>query len=145
MANTADFHDPAQNESIDGTAPRRSAVKIAGLCVAGWLVGYLISCVSSILFFTVGHIPPHQPASSTVMWITAIYGIVFAVIGAIVGANFARKYALGIGAAIALTIGTAALLSWYETPNAAHWTQVIAIFLMAPAAQFGALFRRLDY
>jgi hypothetical protein len=30
-------------------------------------------------------------------------------------------------------------------PDHAHWSQMIAIFLMAPAAQFGALFRREDY
>jgi hypothetical protein len=76
------------------------------------------------------------------MWATAIYGVVFSVIAAVAGASFSRKHALGIGAAIALTIGVAGMVSWYETPNDAHWSQVIAIFLMAPAAQFGSLFRR---
>jgi uncharacterized membrane protein YfcA len=76
------------------------------------------------------------------MWTTAIYGIVFAVLGATVGASFSRKNAIGIGAAIALTIGVVAMWSWYESPNDSHWTQVIAIFLMAPAAQFGSLARR---
>jgi hypothetical protein len=141
MANSASF-----NEQTDSGAGRKdSALRTAGLCIAGWLVGYLISCISSILFFVIGHISPAAPASTATMWITAIYGIVFAVIGAIVGANFCRKFALGIGASIALTIGVVALWSWYSTPTHAHWTQAIAIFLMAPAAQFGALFRRLDY
>ena len=121
-----------------------SSARTIGLCVAGWLVGYLISMVSSILFFVVGHIPPHQPASSGVMWATAIYGIIFAVLGSVIGASLARVYALGIGAAIALTIGLVAIWSWYSTPTAAHWSQAIAVLLMAPAAQFGALFRRLD-
>ena len=139
MANATDFNDENTGEA------GRLTLKTAGLCVAGWLVGYFISCISSILFFIVGHISPAKPASTTVMWITAIYGIVFAVIGAIVGANFARRYALGIGASIALTIGAVALWSWYSTPDHAHWSHLIAILLMAPAAQFGALFRRLDY
>jgi hypothetical protein len=139
MASATDFNE----ESTDQTG--RVTLKTVGLGVLGWLVGYLISCISSILFFIVGHISPAKPASTAVMWITAIYGIVFAVIGAIVGANFCRKFALGIGAAIALTIGAVALWSWYSTPDHAHWTQLIAILLMAPAAQFGALFRRLDY
>ena len=141
MENDASFNE----EHAVRTAARPSTAQTIKLCVTGWLVGYLISCISSVLFFTLGHIPPHMPASSTVMWITAIYGIVFAVIGAIVGANFSRKHALGIGAAIALTIGLAGLVSWYETPTDSHWTQLIAIFLMAPAAQFGALFRREEY
>ena len=139
MANTADFNEESASQA------GRVSLKTAGLSVLGWLVGYLISCISSILFFIVGHISPAKPASATVMWITAIYGIVFAVIGAIVGANFCRRFALGIGAAIALTIGAVALWSWYTTPDHAHWTHLIAILLMAPAAQFGALFRRLDY
>lgn len=139
MANATHFNHEDTGEN------GRLTLKAVGLCFAGWLVGYLISAISSVLFFIVGHISPAKPASATVMWITAIYGIVFAVIGAIVGANFARRYALGIGASIALTIGAIALWSWYSTPDHSHWSQLIAILLMAPAAQFGALFRRLDY
>jgi hypothetical protein len=129
--------DDMQPEAAPGTL-----LKTFSLCVVGWLTGYLISLVSSILFFLIGHIHPHQPASTGAMWTTAIYGIVFAVLGATVGASFSRKNAIGIGAAIALTIGVVAMWSWYESPNDSHWTQVIAIFLMAPAAQFGSLARR---
>ena len=136
MANEASFDDRA--------ATRSSTGKAIGLSIAGWLTGYLISLVSSILFFLVGHIAPHKPASTGVMWLTAIYGIVFAVIAAAVGASFYRRFALGIGAAIAATIGVVAMWSWYESPNDAHWTQAIAILLMAPAAQFGSFFRRSD-
>jgi hypothetical protein len=108
-------------------------------------VGYLISFVSFFLFFLLSRISPEKPASTTILWVVSIYGVAFAVAGALVGATFSRKHALGIGASIALTIGAMALWSWYQSPNLAHWTQLIAIFLMAPAAQFGALFRRLDY
>jgi hypothetical protein len=128
----------------DPPAGKTSTAKAIGLCVAGWFVGYLISCVSSIIFFVFAHIPPEQSATTTVAWITATYGIVFSVIAAVVGASFYRRQALGIGAAIAITIVAAACWSWYSTPTHAHWTHLIAIFLMAPAAQFGALFRRSD-
>ena len=140
MPNAADFKD----ETSAGPKAAGSMAKTIGLCIAGWLVGYLISCISSILFFLLGHIDPAKPASTSVMWGTAIYGIVFAVIGVIAGASFCRKYALGIGAAIAATIVAAAAWSWYETPDHSHWTHLIAIFLMAPAAQFGSLARRTD-
>ena len=139
MANSASGRD----EVGDAAKPQSTTARTMGLCIAGWLAGYMISCVSSILLFLVGHIPPHQPASTAVQWFTGIYGIVFAVVGATVGASFSRKNAVGIGAAIALTIGVVAMWSWYETPDQSHWTQVIAIFLMAPAAQFGSLTRRL--
>jgi VIT1/CCC1 family predicted Fe2+/Mn2+ transporter len=136
---------PRAHDYLDELAPRTSArdkLKTLGRCALGWLVGYLISAVSSILFFQIGHIAPHAAASTGLIWATAIYGILFAIVGAIVGANFSRANALGIGAALAATIAGVALWSWTETPEAPHWTQAIAIFLMAPAAQFGALFRR---
>ena len=134
-----------EDKDRDLAVPPPTLAKTIGRCLAGWLAGYLISAVSSILLFTLGRISPHQSATTAVAWITAIYGIVFAVIGAVVGASFSRKNAIGIGASIALTIGVVALWSWYATPADAHWTHMIAIFLMAPAAQFGALFRRVDY
>ena len=144
MADPASLPEESSNAESGGATPPSKA-KTIGLCIAGWFVGYLISSISSILFFVVGHIAPHQPASTGVMWATAIYGIVFSVIATVVGASFSRPNALGIGAAIALTIGVAGMASWYFSPNDAHWSQVIAIFLMAPAAQFGSLFRRVDY
>jgi hypothetical protein len=120
-------------------SPHTSTGRTIGLCVAGWLVGYLISLASSILFFALGHINPEQPASNTVVTITAIYGVVFAVVASVVGASFSRLHALGI----AFTIGLVAIWSWYSTPRAEHWSHLIAILLMAPAAQFGSLARRL--
>ena len=140
MRKSVSKHD--RFDAIQPDPGQRFTLKTIGLCVAGWVVGYLISSISSVLFFVIGHIPPHQPASTGVMWATAIYGIVFSVIAAVAGASFSRRNALGIGAAIALTIGVAGMVSWYLSPNDAHWSQVIAIFLMAPAAQFGSLFRR---
>jgi hypothetical protein len=136
---------PRTHDYLDELVPQAPAsqkLKTFGRCVLGWIVGYLISAVTSILFFLLGHIPPHAPASTGLIWGTAIYGVVFAVLGAVVGANFSRTHALVIGAAIATTIAGIALWSWSETPNAPHWTQAIAIFLMAPAAQFGSLIRR---
>lgn len=141
-ASRAKLASHSRFDSLQSDVESGSALRTFGRCVAGWLIGYLISCISSILFFVLSRIPPHQPASTGVMWATAIYGIVFAAIAAVAGASFSRNNAIGIGAAIALTICMVALWSWYETPDQAHWSQVIAIFLMAPAAQFGSLFRR---
>jgi hypothetical protein len=135
-------HEPGFPDEV--AERREPVVRIVGLCVAGWLVGYLISLISSILFFRLGHIVPELPASSGVLWSTALYGIFFAALGGAVGASFYRKQAIGIGAAIALTIGALGMWSWYITPTGAHWSQVIAILLMAPAAQFSALVRRTD-
>jgi hypothetical protein len=121
-----------------------SKLKAAALCVAGWVVGYLISAVTSLLYFGLLRISPEQKASTLFMVLTALYGMVFAALGSLVGARFWRRQALGIGAAIAATIAVVALWSAAETPNAEHWTQIVAVLLMAPAAQFGAFFSRSD-
>ncbi len=123
---------------------RVSRVKAVARCVAGWVVGYLISAVTSILYFVLLKISPQQKASGKVMALTALYGVVFAALGAMVGARLWRPQALGIGAAIAATIAGMALWSASLTPNAEHWTQIVAVLLMAPAAQFGAFFSRSD-
>jgi hypothetical protein len=137
---------PRGHEHLDALQPDvpvGERLRALGFSAVGWLAGYLISLVSWILFFTVGHIVPEKPASTGVMWAAAIYGVVFAVIGAMVGASFSRRNAIGIGAAIALTIGAVSLWSWYSTPHAEHWAEAISLFLMAPAAQFGSLAQRL--
>jgi xanthine/uracil permease len=141
MADGISFRDDV-DESMETGGSR---LKTIGRCVSGWLVGYLISCVSSVLFFVVGHIPPEKAASTAITWVTAIYGIVFAILASVVGASFSRRHALGIGAAIGGTIAAVAFWSDSVTPDHAHWTQLIAIFLMAPAAILGSLFRRLPY
>jgi hypothetical protein len=103
--------------NVSGAEATQSlTAKAVGLSTAGWLAGYLVSLISSILFFVVGHIVPEKPASSGVMVATAIYGVVFAVLGAAIGASFYRRFALGIGAAIALTIGAMAMWSCIKRP-----------------------------
>jgi hypothetical protein len=111
-------------------------------CVAGWFVGYLVSAVSSILLFTLAHIPPEQPASIPVMCGVAVYGIVFSMIGVFLGASFSRRHALGIGVSITVTTWAMAWWSWHETPGHSHWTQLVAIVLMAPAALFAGFLRQ---
>lgn len=138
MANPAGLNDS------DGNPSAASFTKNLALCVAGWVVGYLISAASSLAWFQIMHISPASEASTATMVGTALYGIVFSIIAALVGASFCRRFALGIGAAIAATIAAAAIWSWYQTPTHAHWTHAIAFFLMAPAAQFAAIFRRSD-
>lgn len=123
---------------------KTNRLKAAALCVCGWVVGYLISAVSSILWFVVLRVSPEQKASTGFVVLTTVYGMVFAALGSLVGARFWRRQALGIGAAIAATIAVMALWSASETPNAEHWSQIIAVLLMAPAAQFGAFFSRSD-
>ena len=138
MANPAGFDDPGNSPSSGSPA------RTIGLCISGWIVGYLVSAASSFAYFQIAHISPEMEASTSVVVWTAIYGVVCSVLAAMIGASFCRRFALGIGAAIAATTAAMAMWSWYETPTHAHWSQTIAVLLMAPAAQFAAIFRRSD-
>jgi CBS domain containing-hemolysin-like protein len=133
-----------EEEEPESQPSAAAFTKALGLTVAGWVVGYLISAVSSLAWFQLMHISPESEASTATMVGTALYGIVFSIVASLVGSSFYRRFALGIGAAIAATIAAASIWSWYETPSHAHWTHAIAFFLMAPAAQFAAIFRRSD-
>lgn len=138
MTGNSDWQD------LDAGERREPVLKVAGRCVAGWLIGCLIVLISSILFFKLAHISSNQPASTGLIWGMGINGVFFAAVGSIAGASFYRPQALGIGAAIAATIAAVSMWTWYATPNAAHWSQAVAVLLMAPAAQFAALARRAD-
>jgi len=138
MAGNPDWRDP------DGNEGRKPVLKIAGLWVAGWLTGSLIPLLVYFLFFRLSNAVSGHTVSPGRVWAMAICGVLTAVLGSIAGASFYRQQALGIGAGIAATIAAVSMLTWYTTPNAAHWPQAVAVLLMAPAAQFAALARRVD-
>jgi len=122
---------------------RRFAYGTTTRCLAGWFLGYLVSLVSSIVLFMFGNIPPHEPTTTGKFVLVAIYGVFFAVLAGWIGAGFSRENARGIGTAIAFTILVIAVWAWTETPLHVHWSQSIAILLMAPSAFVGGWLRRL--
>lgn len=119
------------------------ALLTAARCVSGWFIGYLISAASSFLLLQRSGIDPEKPASSTavIFWVAA-FGVVFTLAAGWIGACFSRRNGLGIGISIGLTIAFVATASWRLTPGHAHWTQVIALCAMIPAAILGGLIRR---
>lgn len=111
----------------------------------GWIAGYLISGVTSVLWFTaLTHHDAHDAASLRFVAATAVFGIVFAVLGGYVGAWIARDWALGTAATVALLIVAMGAWSWSETPGEPHWTQMVALVGMAPAALAGGWLRMMQ-
>lgn len=106
-----------------------------GRRILGFLAGYFVSALSSIAWFTLsGHLP-HLPAPVWFMVLTAVYGIGFAILGGYVAAKIG---VYGTGVAVGVAIAIISVFSWVTDIGAAHWSQPIALFLMAPAAVFGA-------
>jgi hypothetical protein len=108
----------------------------------GWFCGYLVSLASSILLFSLTGIEPGKPPSVWVLSGVSFYCIVFGGIGGSIGSSFSSRHALPIGVAIALTHIAMAARNWHAAPGRSHWTELIAILLIAPAALFGAFLRR---
>jgi len=125
----------------DANPNRPPVLKIAGRFVVGWLAGSLISLSYSQYFAWFLSI---DTASTPKLWGVAIGAVLFAAAGALAGATAYRPQALNIGAAIAATIAAVNVWSWFATPQRSHWAEAVAVFLMAPAAQFAALTRRED-
>jgi hypothetical protein len=135
----------ASGENQQSSSPLRaigSAILTAVRCLAGWIVGYLISFISSFGLFVLAHMDAAKPASPLVIAGVTIYCIFFGILGAAVGAQFCRRQAMVIGGLFVLTNLALATWSWYQSPNAAHWTQFIAIFAISPAALFGTYISR---
>ena len=109
------------------------------LAIAGTLVGSLVSLLSSMVwFFNLTHHDPWLPASPVYIAATALFGVVLSGVGGCAGAVIARGSERGAGEAVAAITLLLAAWSWWESPGQAHWSQPIAIFLMAPAAVLGS-------
>jgi drug/metabolite transporter (DMT)-like permease len=103
--------------------------------VPGFLAGYGISAASSIAFFLATHRDPHATQPLWFMALTAVCGIAFALLGGFVAA---RVGGFRTGQSVGIAIVVVAFLSMVLDAKGAHWSQVVAMVLMAPAAALGA-------
>jgi len=107
--------------------------------ILGSVAGYLLSAVSSIVwFYSLTHHDPTLPASLAYIAASSLFGISFSLLAGFIGATIARGSERAAGQAIALLTLFFAAWSWWETPGYAHWAQAIAVVLMGPSAILGA-------
>jgi hypothetical protein len=103
--------------------------------VLAFLAGYGISAASSVVFFLATRHDPHAPQPFWFMVLTAVWGIAFAFLGGFVAARISGFRA---GQSVAIAIVVVAFLSMVLDAKGAHWSQIVAMVLMAPAAALGA-------
>ncbi len=110
------------------------------------IAGYLIFAVCSFALFRVSGRDPHADASLQFKLVTILCGMVFAFVGGYVTSRLAPRKPVAHGVALAVLMALFAAISMFTMPVGGNsWTQVSAIFLMAPAAIIGsALARRLS-
>lgn len=112
-------------------------MKNALLQFVGFLAGYGLSLASSIAFFQLSGRPPYLPQPMWFMVLTAVYGIAFSVLAGYAAASIGT-YSTGF--AVAVTIFVLSILSLLMDKGG-HWSQFIALVLMAPATVLGAKLR----
>ena len=72
----------------------------------------------------------------------AIYGILFAALGGYVAALIARRRPRAHALAVGVLIALGSTVSLVVSASDARWSQLAALFLMAPAAAWAGMLRR---
>jgi len=111
--------------------------------VAGILVGYVIFAASTALFFSLSGRDPHAPQSPAFMTFSIVVGVAFALTGGFIARRISRRNdnAAALGMACIVVLG--ALISLFASAGAgAHWSQLAALILLAPASFIGGLLAR---
>lgn len=104
--------------------------------IVGVIIGYAIFVISALALFKLSKHDPHSDPSIAFAIVTAVYGIVFSFIGGLVAQAIAGATNLAVNYVLAFIIAGFATFSLIKT-GGNHWTQLLAIFIFAPAAVLG--------
>lgn len=106
--------------------------------VVGIVLGYVIFAGSAVALFQLTRVNPHAPVGAGFMAFTIVYGIVFAAVGGFAAGWIGRRPDTRCGLITAWIIASGATISLIASPApGAHWSQIAALVLMAPAAWVG--------
>lgn len=108
------------------------------------LAGYAIFVISSLLLFNLSGQKPHAEAPMVFKLLTLIYGGAFSVLSGYVLRLIAKNRNLNLNYILAVIIAGFATFSLFSA-SGSHWTQLLAIFIFAPASILGGkLYRNKD-
>ncbi|MCB0495858.1 MAG: hypothetical protein KDC79_06960 [Cyclobacteriaceae bacterium] len=100
--------------------------------------GYAIFVLTSIALFRISGQNPHADPTIWFAVFTLIYGVFSSFIAGFLTRLIAKTTDLKINYVLALIIAGFATFSLFKTEGN-HWTQLLAIFILAPASIFGGL------
>ncbi len=106
----------------------------------GIIVGYAIFVFTSLTFFKLSSRAPHADPSISFAIITAIYGIICSFISGFAAKAISGSGKLTVNYILAFIIAGFAAFSFFKSEGN-HWTQILAIFLFAPASIAGGYMR----
>lgn len=103
------------------------------------VAGYAIFVITSLLLFKFSGQDPHEPASTTFMIITLVYGSVFSFASGFIMKLIARSRNLNPNYLLAFIIAGFAAFSITKSTGS-HWTQLFAIIFFAPISIVGGIY-----
>jgi MFS family permease len=106
------------------------------------LVGWLIFGVSAALWFAAARRNPHEAAPWRFMLTSTLWGMtnafVAGYVAAMIGRRSPRRHAYAVAAIIALGAAVSAVAG---PAGSARWSQLAALFILAPCAAVGGISR----
>ena len=103
------------------------------------IAGYAIFVATSLVLFKISRQDPHSDPTTFFVILTTIYGAVFSFVAGLVIQLIARTTNLQLNYVLAFIIAGFATFSFFKSEGN-HWTQLLAIFIFAPASILGGLF-----
>ncbi len=105
------------------------------------LAGYAIFVAGSVALFKVSGHDPHAVPTLTAVLVIGLFGAVISFIAGWVAHLIGKAGGLRINYSLALVMAGFALFSFFKSEGS-HWTQLLAIFVLAPASILGGRFQR---
>lgn len=102
------------------------------------LIGYAVFVLSSLLLFKLTDHKPHAPATTLFQLLTALYGTIFSLLSGWLVQIMAKHPSLTLNYVLGGIIAGFATFSLFKAEGS-HWTQLLAMFLFAPASLLGGL------
>ena len=111
--------------------------------VIGVIVGYVLFAATAVALFASTGRDAHAAAPLWFMAFSTLYGMAFAAAGGYLTALIARRAEVTHGIVLAVLIAAGAVISVFtRAAGATVWSQLAALFLMAPCAVLGGELRR---
>ena len=100
------------------------------------IAGYAFFVITSLALFKFSGQKPHADPSTIFVIVTALYGLVSSFIAGLVTQIISRSKNLQVNYILAIIIAGFAIFSLFKSTGN-HWTQLLAIFIFAPASVAG--------
>ena len=102
------------------------------------IIGYAVFVILSLAFFRLTGINAKVAPLYKVMMLTSVFGTFTSLLAGFITQYIAKSKDLKVTLILALLMASFATFSYFKS-SGSHWTQILAIFVFAPASIVGGL------